>query len=239
MQRVVIIDDEPLARKGLRRLLSHHSSFKIVGEADSGTSGAILIRKEKPDVVFLDVEMPGSSGFQMLSELNPRPSVVIVTAHAEHAMHAFDIEAVDYLLKPVTPSRFDQAIRRLQNHMQGSAALPGQPYSKTDRICLRTPERTIVAPMDSIPLLLAEGDFTRFHFKEHPPLMICHPLGDYETLLPSPPFLRIDRSHLVNLDLIIRMERSSRDEAVLILEGVPEAVPLGRTAQQRLKSYLS
>jgi two-component system LytT family response regulator len=239
MQRVVIIDDEPLARKGLRRLLSRHPSFKIVGEADSGATGATLIRKEKPDAVFLDVEMPGSTGFEMLSELDPRPRVVIVTAHAEHAMHAFDIEAVDYLHKPVTPARFDQAIRRLQTHQQGSASLSDQPYSKTDKICLRTPERTIVAAINSIPLLLAEGDFTRFHFTEHPPLMICHPLGDYEAVLPSPPFLRIDRSHIINLDLIVRMNRSSRDEAVLILEGVPEGIPLARTAQQRLKRYLS
>jgi two-component system LytT family response regulator len=239
VQRVAIIDDEALARKGMRRLLSRHHSLKIVGEADSTETALKMISMERPDVIFLDIEMPGSSGFDMLSRLDRIPKVVIVSAHAEHAIHAFDVQAIDYLLKPVTPARFAQAIQRIEsgNPSADSTTLKA-PYSTEDRICLRTPQRTVIAPINSIPALQADGDFTRFFFKDSPPLMICHPLGEYEATLPSPPFLRIDRSHIVNLDLMIRIDRRSRDEASLILEGIPEGIPLARTSQQRLKTYL-
>ena len=240
MQCVVIIDDEALARKGLRRLLERHPSLKVVGEADGVESGLAMIRRENPDVVFLDIEMPGATGFDLLNKLEAVPKVVIVTAHAEHAMHAFDIQAVDYLLKPVTPARFAQAVRRVEIYKAASGPMPvGPSYSTEDRICLRTTQKTIVTPISSIPALQADGDFTRIYFRDSPQLMICHPLGDYEATLPSPPFLRLDRSHIVNLDMILRLDRSSRDEARLIMEGIPEGIPIGRTAQQRLKSHLS
>ena len=238
MQRVAIIDDEALARKGMRRLLSRHSSLKIVGEADSAETALEMISKERPDVIFLDIEMPGSSGFEMLSRLDRIPKVVIVSAHAKHAIHAFNIQAVDYLLKPVTPDRLAQALQRIESDKPGIENASSTPYTTEDRICLRTPQRTVIAPINSIPALQADGDFTRFFFKDSPSLMICHPLGEYETTLPSPPFFRIDRSYIVNLDLMIRIDRKSRDEALLILEGIPEGIPLARTSQQRLKSYL-
>ena len=240
MQRVVIIDDEALARKGLKLLLSTHPGFKVVGEADGKESALKLIQKEKPDAIFLDIQMPGATGFELLEELDPAPKVVMVTAHAEHAMQAFDVQAVDYLLKPVSPARFAQALRRIEaaDALPGTAG-PKPSYATEDRICLRTPQRTVVAPIGSIPALQADGDFTRIFFKDAPPLMICHPIGEYEVTLPSPPFLRIDRSHIVNLDLIVHLDRRTRDQACLILDGIPEGIMLARTAQQRLNSYLS
>ena len=239
MQRVVIIDDEALARKGLRTMLAQHPSFKVVGEADGVQSGLETILREKPDAIFLDIEMPGATGFDLLKRLDSTPKVVIVTAHAEHAMHAFDVQAVDYLLKPVTPVRFAQALRRIEGNSLQDAQVSSPPYSTEDRICLRTPQKTVVVPINSIPALQADGDFTRIYFKEGSQLMICHTLGEYETTLPSPPFQRIDRSHIVNLDLILTINRSSRDEARLIMEGIPEGIPIARTAQQRLKKYFS
>ena len=240
MQRVVIIDDEALARKGLKRLLSTHPGFRVVGEADGKESALELIRNEKPDAIFLDVQMPGATGVELLEELHPAPKVVMVTAHAEHAMHAFDVQAVDYLLKPVSPERFAQALRRIEaaDAVPGSAA-PKPSYATEDRICLRTPQRTVVAPIGSITALQADGDFTRIFFKDAPPLMICHPIREYEGTLPFPPFLRIDRSHIVNLDLMIRLERRSRDEGVLILEGVPEGIPVARVALARLREHIT
>jgi two-component system LytT family response regulator len=238
VHRVAIIDDEPLARKGLRRLLGNNPSYTIVGEADSAESALIMIARERPDAIFLDVEMPGSSGFDLLARLDIHPKVVIVSAHAEHAIHAFDIQAVDYLLKPVTPARFAQALQRIESGNPDKESNTSAPYSTEDRICLRTPQKTIIVPITSIPALKADGDFTRFYFKDSPSLMICHPLGNYEAILPSPPFFRIDRSHIVNLDLMVRIDRKSRDEALLILDGIPEGIVLARTAQQRLKFHL-
>jgi two-component system LytT family response regulator len=135
MQRVAIIDDEALARKGMRRLLSQHHSLKIVGEADSAETGFEMITRERPDVIFLDIEMSGSSGFDMLTRLDRIPKVVIVSAHAEHAIHAFDVQAIDYLLKPVTPERFAQAVLRIESgHPSADDTTHKAPYSTEDRI---------------------------------------------------------------------------------------------------------
>lgn len=240
MLRVALVDDEPLARQGLRQLLAAHAGLRIIWEADSKDSALKLLGENRPDALFLDIQMPGASGFELLSAIEPRPQVVFVTAHAQHAIHAFDVAAVDYLLKPVRAARFAEAIRRVEAACSpGSAAHPGPPYSKEDRICLHTPERTMVAPVGSIPALQADGDFTRIYLKDSPVLMICQQLGHYEKLLPSPPFVRLDRSHIINLDAVIRVDRKSRDSASLVLEGIPEGLSLGRTAQARLGEYLS
>ncbi len=239
MRRVALVDDEPLARKGLRHLLDAHPGYRIIGEADSKSSALKLLRNEKPDAVFLDIQMPGATGFDLLGDLQDPPQIVIVTAHARYATQAFDVEAIDYLLKPVSPARFAQAIRRLEAACStGNGGEADPPYAKEDRICLRTPQRTAVVPIPSIPALQADGDFTRIYLKDSPPLMICQQLGHYEKLLPAPPFVRLDRSLIVNLDSVVRIDRKSRDAAILVIDGVPAGFPLGRTAQARLREFL-
>jgi len=238
MLRVVLCDDERLALQRLRQLLAPHTNFKIVGEASNKAAALKLIRRERPDALFLDIQMPGATGFDLLKALHPPPKTVMVTAYAKYALQAFDLEAIDYLIKPVTPQRFAQALHRLVTACAKKAAISKTPYSLQDRICLRTPHQSMVVPIDSIPLLQADGDFTRIHVPNSAPLMICQPLGSYEKILPFPPFARIDRSHLINLKKITRIDRKSRDEANLILEGVKDKIPIGRAAQLRLKDQL-
>jgi two-component system LytT family response regulator len=238
MLRVVLCDDERLALQRLRQLIAPHPNFQIVGEANTKAAAIKLIRKERPDALFLDVQMPGATGFDLLKALHPPPKTVMVTAYAKYALQAFDLEAIDYLIKPVTPQRFAQALHRLVTACTKKAAISKTPYSLQDRICLRTPHQSMVVPIDSIPLLQADGDFTRIHIPNSAPLMICQPLGSYEKILPFPPFARIDRSHIINLNHITRLERKSRDEANLVLEGVNDKIPIGRTAQLRLKDQL-
>lgn len=238
MLRVVLCDDERLAIQRLRQLLSNHSEFQIVGEANSKETALRVIRKEKPHVLFLDVQMPGATGFDLLRALHPPPKTVMVTAYAKYATQAFDIEAVDYLIKPVSPQRFAQTIHRLETACAKKSSSKNTPYSAEDRICLQTPQQTVVVPIRSIPLLEADGDFTRIHLPNSTPLMICHTLHSYEKILPAPPFVRMDRFHLINLNSIVRLDRKSRDTANLILEGVPQPIPIGRAAQLRLKDQL-
>ena len=237
MLRVVLCDDERLALQRLRQLLAPHPDFQIVGEASNKATALKLIRKERPDALFLDVQMPGASGFDLLKSLSNPPKFIMITAYAKYALQAFDVEAVDYLVKPVTPQRFAQALQRLKAACKRS--IPTVALKRTDdQICLRTPQQTLVVPVRSIPLLQADGDFTRIHIPNSAPLMICQPLGNYEKILPFPPFARIDRSHIINLDHITRVERKSRDEANLVLEGVKDKIPIGRAAQLRLKDQL-
>lgn len=238
MLRVVLCDDERLALQRLRQLIAPHPNFQIVGEASTKAAAIKLIRKERPDALFLDVQMPGATGFDLLKALHPPPKTVMVTAYAKYALQAFDLEAIDYLIKPVTPQRFAQALHRLVTACTKKTVISKTPYSLQDRICLRTPHQSMVVPIDSIPLLQADGDFTRIHIPNSAPLMICQPLGSYEKILPFPPFARIDRSHIINLNHITRVERKSRDEANLVLEGVNDKIPIGRAAQLRLKDQL-
>lgn len=235
MLRVAVIDDERLARQAICQLLAAHPSLQLVGEADSKDSALALIRQEKPDGVFVDIRLPGGTGFELIQSLDAPPKVVMVTAHAEHALQAFDIEAIDYLLKPVRPARFAQAVQRLQAACASGAAAQREPrLSPEDHICFRTPQRTVTVSVRDLILLKAESDFTRIFLKSSPPLLICALLGQYEKLLPSPPFTRLDRSLILNTQATLNLKRKSRDEACLILEGVQEEFPLGRTAQMRL-----
>jgi len=239
MLRVAVIDDERLARQSIRHMLAAHPRLQVVGEADSKESALALIQQEKPDGIFLDVHMPGGTGFAWLRALDAPPKAVMITAHAEHAIQAFDIEAVDYLLKPVTPARFAQAVQRLQAaYAKAPTPNPEPAFSSQDHICLRTPQRTITVPVRDLLALQAEGDFTRIYLKNSPSLMICVPLGQYEKLLPSPPFSRIDRSLIINLQAPLQLRRKSRDEASLLIDKTYQEILLGRTAQQRLRDAL-
>lgn len=237
MLRVILVDDEPLARRGLRQLLAAHGEIEIVAEAAGVAAARQLIAKEKPDAVFLDIRMPGADGFSLFGSAGVVPKVVFVTAYSEHAARAFDVEAVDYLLKPVRPARLAAAIRRLERACKGGDSA-GAAYQASDRLCLRTPQRTVVVPLRSVAALVADGDFTKFFIRGEKPLLICHPLGSYEKVLPRPPFRRLDRSLVVNLELVLSAERRSRDEARLVIEGVEEALVIGRTAQARLREAI-
>lgn len=242
MLRVILVDDEPLARRGLRDLLAARPEVEVAGEADCVEEARSLIRDIHPDALFLDVRMPEADGFELLSSLKECPPVIFVTAYSEYAARAFDVQAVDYLLKPVRPKRLTQAIRRLQAALDGSDS-EQPPYEKSDRICLRTPEKTLVAPLGDIIALQADKDFTRVTVADAAPLMICQSLGVYERNLPNPPFLRVDRSTMLNLTRIHSLEISPSRGARVFLNGSTISIPLGRAALRRLRlaipQYLS
>jgi len=235
MLRVVLVDDESLARRGMRQLLAAHPEISIVGEASRVPAAAELIQAERPDAVFLDVQMPGLDGFELLTQVGYDLKVVFVTAHSQHAARAFEVQAVDYLLKPVRPERLAATVQRL------SAARAQKPettrYGPNDRICLRTPQRTLITPLSQLTVLEAEGDFTRFHIAGESPLLIYRTLSACESLLPTPPFLRVSRSLIINLDRLEGIKQQSRDEAWVTLHEGPGPFLLGRRALARLKPY--
>lgn len=235
MLRVVLIDDERLARQRLRQLLAREPKVEIVGEAASAAEGEAVIREMRPDAVFLDVRMPGPDGFALIRAVHPKPKVVVVTAYAKHAAEAFDIQAVDFLLKPVRPERLGEAVRRLREKSDEPTNVP---LTTADRYCFRTPEKTVVVPVTSVRALQAEGDFTRVFIESEKPLFICHPLGYYERSLPNPPFERIDRSLLLHTGKIHRLEPEG-DGARIWMEGVSDPFVIGRTARRRLSKILA
>jgi two-component system, LytTR family, response regulator len=234
MSKVAVIDDERLARKYLKQLLAEHPSLEFVGEAENVNEGARLCEQAKPDLVFLDVQMPGADGFDLLARLNPVPKVIFVTAYAEYAVRAFDVQAVDYLLKPVSPERMLQALKR-------AGALPGEAKALTldDSVCLRDGTRVVVTPLRDIVAIEAQADYTRVRFTTHAPLLVHRRMREWESLLPESTFARLDRSLFVNLTAIARLESTSRDEGLLYLSYDKDPLPLGRVAIGRARTLLS
>ncbi|SCW70662.1 LytR/AlgR family response regulator transcription factor [Ancylobacter rudongensis] len=232
MLRILIADDEPLARRALRRLLAPHTDVEIVGEAESVAQAMELIGQLQPALILLDIEFNGADGFDLLAGMADPPRVIFVTAYAEYAVDAFAVEAIDYLLKPVAQPRLDAALDRARRLL---AATP----KGHDTLELRAPGRLLRCTPGDILAIEAEGDFSRVHVAEQPPLMILRSIGQFEALLPSPPFLRAGRSILINCDRIRSVQTRSRDEARVVLEGMSDPVILGRAAAARLRQALA
>jgi len=232
MLRVVIADDEPLARRAMRRLLATRPQIEIVGESESVPETLDLVGRVRPDLIFLDILLNGGDGFDVLAALENAPKVVFVTAFAEYAVDAFGVQAVDYLLKPVESDRLDAAIERVQHLM----ALGGR--ETESRIELRSSGRVVLAAPTDVAAVIAEGDFSRIILSDQPSLLVLGSLGQFEAMLPVPPFIRLGRSIMVNIDRLQRVETRSRDDVRLMLRGVPDPISIGRVAALRLRQVM-
>lgn len=233
--RVLIVDDEHLARQAMRRLLAAHREVEVVGEAETIDQAIAAIKQLQPQLVFLDIELAGGDGFDLLAQLERPPVVVFVTAYAEYAVEAFEVNAVDYLLKPVAPERLAESLTRVERQLALSSTAP----SGARVIALKTPKQTVLVPAGDIAALRADGDFTHVYVADQPAVMIWRTLSHFEELLPAPPFLRLSRSLIINRDRLRKIETPSRTSAQITLEGVPEPVALGRTAAARLRDALA
>jgi two-component system LytT family response regulator len=209
---------------------------EVCGEAESIEEAVEIIPLVRPQALFLDIRMPHGDGFALLPRLPAPLPVVFVTAHSEFAAQAFEVQAVDYLLKPVRPARLAEAVARLQSALGRGGEEPA--YGEEDRICLRTPERTLVTRAEDIVLLQAEGDFTRVTVEQEHPLLICQTLGIFERTLPSPPLVRLDRSLMINIERVETIEVSPTRGARVTLRGLEPPVELGRTALRRLREAI-
>lgn len=227
MPDVIVVDDEPLARQGLRQLLAAHADLRLVGEAGSVADALSLIAKTKPDVVFLDVEMADSSGFDLLRQLDRPPAVIFVSAHAAHAVEAFSVKAIDYLLKPVRPERLAAALARLPLSPQVRAA----PERRDAAILqFKTGTRIVSARLTAIVALRAEGDYASVMLAGEPPLLVGRSLGELDADLPHPPFVRLGRSLVINRERLREVRHFGRNRTQLSFDGYPETIAIGRAA---------
>lgn len=231
MLRVIVVDDERLARQAMRQLLAEHkTTVSIVGEASSPKAAADLVRRERPDVVFLDIEMNTGTGFDLLREIPSPPLIVFVTAHSQFAAKAYDVAAVDYLLKPVQPKRLAATLARL---VKAHRAARHQSLDPVIRV--KTGDRTILLRADTILALCADKDYTSILSDRAPPILASQPLGALEALLPAPPFVRLDRSLVINMDRLREIETIDRSRTRIWFNGGAEGLLLGRTAAERLR----
>lgn len=233
--RVAIVDDEPPARKLLRALLAEHPEVEIVGEAGDVATAAALCAEREPDLVFLDIQLPRTDGFGLLPLLKRPVKIVFVTAHDRHAVRAFEVNALDYLLKPVAPARLAATLSRL--------AVPDEPPTgmllDSDQVALRDDSGLRLVPVRSITHIEAEDNYTRVHLLGSSPALVRRTLAEWERSLPAAPFLRVDRSLIVRLDAVRTLCSESRDLTRLTLEGRAEPIGLGRRATARLRKALA
>jgi len=199
--KALLIDDERLARNELRRLLKVHEDIEILGEAVDVEDALVKVAQLKPDLLFLDIQMPGDDGFTLLEKLEPPlPLVIFTTAYDEFAVKAFEFNALDYLLKPVDPNRLVAALEKLRGR-SGSADVPAAPTHRLtleDKVFVREGERCWFVPVKNIRLLESEGNYTRLHFDDQKP-QLFRSLTAMEERLDARHFFRANRKQVINL----------------------------------------
>jgi two-component system LytT family response regulator len=241
-RRAVIVDDERLARKRLRDLLKAHPEINVVGEADSVETAVSMIGKECPDVVFLDVEMPPQTGFDLLPFLQklPRePSVVFITAYENFAIRAFEVSALDYLLKPIHTERLAITVQRLLSTTKPEALeATEETWTMDSRVTLSDRRIKAMVEVSSIAAIRALGAYSRVSLVGQPQMLILRSISEWEARLPAAEFLRMDRSLIIQTRLLRKMKMVSRDKTELLLEGMPDPLDIGRVATARLKKHI-
>lgn len=258
--RAVIVDDEPAARRGVRLMLGRDPEIEIVGEAATGSEAAALIDRARPDVAFVDVQMPGGDGFEALARIDPAhaPAVVFVTAYDEHALRAFEINAVDYLLKPYDDLRFGAALQRAKAvaRRRREESAPGQladfiNYLRLDaaraatertaanaggRILVKSSGEIFFLKAEEIDWIEAEGDYMKFHVAGRGHLM-RETMARLESRLDGNRFIRIHRSTIVNIDRVKKLSPSFAGEyAVVLADGTK--LKLSRGYHERVAALL-
>jgi two-component system LytT family response regulator len=248
--RTLIVDDEPLARTHLRSLLAPDEDIEILGECGSGSEAVDAIRRDDPDLVLLDIQIPEFDGFEVIRQIGPdaMPFVLFVTAYDEHALRAFEAHALDYLMKPVNRDRFRGAVKRAKELIRGvRGAEMAEPLAKLlesmqsrsaplDRLALRLDGRILFLRIEQIDWIEAADDYVRLHVGKQT-LEHRDTLTRLEQRLPSDRFLRIHRSTIVNVDRIREMQPWFQGDYVLIMQDGTR-LTTGRSYRERLKGLL-
>lgn len=239
---VVIVDDERLAREYLADLLSKHEDMDVVAQCADGFQAVRACAELKPDVMFLDVQMPKLDGFEVLELLEPVPHVVFVTAYDEYAIKAFGVHAVDYLLKPFSPERLDETLvhlRKLSGQNQRIESLlqaPGRSEKPLRRIAVKDGPVVHLIPVADLDYVSAQDDYIELHSGDRS-FLKHQTLSSLEKRLAPEDFVRIHRSTLVNLHKVERIEPWSRDSKVAVMSNGAQ-LRVSRSGYQKLKKAL-
>jgi two-component system LytT family response regulator len=226
--KAIIIDDERLARAELRRLLAAHPEIEIAGEACNGDEALALIGQASPDLLLLDVQMPGMTGFDVLERLDDVPQVIFTTAYDAYAIKAFEVNALDYLLKPIPPARLAAALAKVR---------PRSGPARLERVFVRDGDRCWIVALPDILLLESEGNYTRVYFNGQRPL-IRRSLNVLEAQLDPAVFFRANRKEILNLKWIDKVDLGVAGGLSVTLRG-GRAVEMSRRQSGRLREILS
>jgi two-component system, LytTR family, response regulator len=243
MIRAIIIDDERLARNELRKLLIDFPEIEVVAEGANANEGLEKIETINPDLVFLDIQMPGKTGFDMLAELDKAPHVIFTTAYDEYALKAFEVNALDYLLKPVEPRRLADAIQKLhiqeekEQTLNGEASINREMLHEDDQVFVKDGERCWFVKLSEIRLFESVGNYAKVFFGPNKPL-ILKSLNALEERLDEKTFFRANRKHIVNLRLIDKIEPYFNGGLLLEMKG-GEKIEVSRRQTVKFKEMMS
>ncbi len=227
--KALVVDDEPLARRELRRLLAAFPSVQVVGEAGNIDEARERIEALSPDVVFLDIQMPGGTGFDLLTQLDRVPRIVFTTAYDQYAVKAFDVNALDYLLKPIEPERLAMAIAKIRE--SASRESPASGESPLVQLFIKDGPRCWFVPLREVSLFTSEGNYARLHWGKERPLL-GRSLTSLERKLDAKRFFRANRAQIVNLDFIQAVEAGEGGRLHLQLRDGPEIEVSRRQASE-------
>jgi two-component system LytT family response regulator len=229
--KALVVDDEPLARRELRRLLAAFPNVQVVGEAGNIDEARERIDALCPDVVFLDIQMPGGTGFDLLAQLDRVPRIVFTTAYDQYAVKAFEVNALDYLLKPVEPERLATAIRKIQESSPRDTPATGA--APLEQLFIKDGPRCWFVPLRQVSLMTSEGNYVRLHWGKERPLL-GRSLSSLEQKLDSKQFFRANRAQIVNLEFIQQVESGEGGRLYVQLRDGPE-VEVSRRQARELK----
>src|SRR5712671_1437767 len=241
--KTVIVDDEELARKVLLEFLATHGEIEIVAECANGFEAVKAVTELTPDLIFLDIQMPKLNGFEVLELIGTDRAIVLVTAFDEYALRAFEIHAVDYLLKPFAAERFETALQRVKQRLGGKVPIPIElatsarpPAQYLERLVVKDGTRVYVIPVSKLDFAEAQDDYVALSTegKKH---LKQQTISSLETALDPQRFLRIHRSYIVNLERVTKIEPYSKDQYVVVLVN-GQQLPVSRTGYARLRDFL-
>ncbi|MDI1353497.1 MAG: LytTR family DNA-binding domain-containing protein [bacterium] len=235
--KVILIDDERLARQELKSLLSAYKEIEVVAECSDATEAKEKIESLKPDIIFCDIQMPGKSGLELAEEISGAVDVVFITAHDQHAIKAFEINAFDYLLKPVQPDRLAETIKKLTVKESATKLDNDSPLTSGDMVFIKDGDKCWFVRLSDIRLFESEGNYVRVYFENFKPL-ILRSLNSLETRLDEKQFFRASRKHMINLSYIAGIETWFNGGLNVKLKDGKE-IEISRRQAVRLKDMMS
>jgi|WetSurMetagenome_2_1015567.scaffolds.fasta_scaffold20937_1 two-component system, LytTR family, response regulator len=233
----IIVDDERLARNALKSLLVEIPEVRIVGEADNIKKTIRLVKTTNPDLIFLDIQLPGESGFELLDKIESDARIVFVTAYDEFALRAFEINALDYLLKPVSASRLRATIERLLLERKSDNRFSGQ-LSYDDNLFIILTNKHIFLKINTIVYISSSRDYTEIFLNDNRHGLTNKSMQEWEMRLPSRYFCRIHRSTIVNLNYILRIEEYFNNSFQVYLKGIEKPFTLSRRYAAAIRGYM-
>ncbi|MGJ3236628.1 LytR/AlgR family response regulator transcription factor [Marivirga sp.] len=237
--KVLIIDDERLARKELSTLLAEYKDIEILGEAANADEAEEMIDKLNPDLIFLDIQMPGKTGFELLESLEKTPKVIFTTAYDEYALKAFEFNALDYLLKPIEPKRLTESINKIRKEVEAQVERQktGNQLTVNDQVFVKDGDNCWFVRLKDVRLFESDGNYIKVYFDKNKP-MIHKSLNALDEKLDNKHFFRVSRKHIINLEWIDEIETWFNGGLMVKLKG-GDKVEVSRRQATKFKDLMS